>query len=177
MSRQKYQRPEGYATGKREKLWKGEWREHHLDAEGRGAITDRSKTWNRAHFTKAEAQAKFDALLRDQQQGGPKRDGSMTLAAFWEDVFYPVHAGRWAVNSRRYVDGIWWHYIHRAGQQAVERDCQSRHRPAPGETHCGRVQPEPGCQCSQMESLRVRRGPRQRTHPEESASLSGNANL
>ena len=35
MSRQKYQRPEGYATGKREKLWEGEWREHHLDAEGR----------------------------------------------------------------------------------------------------------------------------------------------
>lgn len=48
-----------------------------------GAITDRSKTWNRAHFTKAETQAKFDALLRDQQQGGPKWDGPMTLATFW----------------------------------------------------------------------------------------------
>lgn len=67
MSREKCKRPEGYATGKREKLWKGEWREHHLDAEGREQ-SRRSKTWNRAHFTKAETQAKFDALLRDQQQ-------------------------------------------------------------------------------------------------------------
>lgn len=31
-----------------------------------------------SNFTKAEAQAELDALLRDQQQGGPKRDGSMT---------------------------------------------------------------------------------------------------
>ena len=35
MSRQKYQRPTVYATGKREKLWKVEYREYFLDADGK----------------------------------------------------------------------------------------------------------------------------------------------
>src|SRR5215472_12334781 len=111
MPRSKYQRPEIYATGKREKLWKGEWREYYIDAEGKEQSRHKSKSWSRANFTKAEAQAELDALLRQQQQGGPRRDGSMTLAAFWEQVYYPVRAGRWAPNSRRQVDCLWRKHI------------------------------------------------------------------
>ena len=82
MSRQKYQRPEVHATGKREKLWRGHWREYYIGADGKEHSRHKSKSWSRANYTKAEAQAELDALLREQQQGGLKRDGLMTLAAF-----------------------------------------------------------------------------------------------
>jgi|SRR5579871_301790 len=100
MPRQKYQRPEVYATGKREKLWKGEWREYFVGADGQEHSRQKSKTWSRAQYTKSEAQAAFDALMRELQQGGPKADGSMTLEAFWNEVYYPVHSQRWTPNTR-----------------------------------------------------------------------------
>jgi len=111
MSRQKYQRPEVYATGKREKLWKGEWREYYIDAEGKEQSRHKSKTWSRANYTKAEAQAELDVLLRELQQGGPKADGAMTLTSFWETVYYPVKVKRWSQNTRRQVDYLWAKYI------------------------------------------------------------------
>jgi integrase len=107
MPRQKYQRPEVYTTGRREKLWKGEWREYYLDAEGKEQSRHKSKTWSRANYTKSEAQAELDALLREQQQGGPKRDGGMTLAAFWNEIYRPIRSRKWALNSRLAADTMW----------------------------------------------------------------------
>jgi integrase len=112
MPKRKYQRPEVYATGKREKLWKGEWREYYLDAEGKEQSRHKSKTWSRANYTKSEAQEALDELLREKKQAGPpKRDGSMMLAAFWDEVYYPVHAGKWGVSSRRLISSIWRKHI------------------------------------------------------------------
>jgi integrase len=111
MPKRKYQRPEVYATGKREKLWRGEYREYYIGADGKEHSRHKSKTWSRANFMKSEAQAELDALLREQQQGGPKRDGGMTLAAFWNEVYYPVHAGKWGISSRRLISSIWRKHI------------------------------------------------------------------
>jgi integrase len=111
MSRQKYQRPEVYATGKREKLWKGEWREYYVDSDGNECSRHKSRTWGRSNFTKAEAQAELDKLLREQHQGGPKRDGSMALAAFWEEIYYPIRSQRWGVNTRSQIKYVWKRYI------------------------------------------------------------------
>ena len=110
MSRQKYQRPEVYLTGKRP-VWKGEWKEYYTNADGKQAYHHRAQTWPRATYTKAEAQAKLDDLLRELQQGGPKADGTMTLSAFWESVFYPIKAKRWGLNTRKQVDYLWKKYI------------------------------------------------------------------
>lgn len=107
----RYQRPEVYASGKREKLWKGEWREYYIDAEGKEQSRHKSKAWSRANYTKAQAQEELDKLIRDQQQGGTKRDGSMSMEAFWEEIYYPVRAGRWGTNSRRTVEYLWRTYI------------------------------------------------------------------
>jgi len=98
-------------TGKREALWRGEYREYYLDADGKEQSRHKSKPWSRANYTKAEAQAGFDALLLEQQQGGPKRDGSMTLRAFWEQVYYPVRSRKWAFNSRKQVSYLWKRHI------------------------------------------------------------------
>ena len=107
MPRQKYQRPEVYATGKREKLWKAEWREYYVDQEGNQNFRHKSKTWSRANFTKAEAQTDCDRILRELQQGGPKADGSMTLSAFWDESYYPIKSRAWAFNTRKSIDSIW----------------------------------------------------------------------
>jgi hypothetical protein len=107
MSRQKYQRPEVYATGKREKLWRAEWREYSIGQDGTEQSRHKSKTWSRANFTKSEAQAECDKLLRDLQQGGPKADGSMTLNEFWEQIYHPIYAKRWTPNTRA-ANGYAW---------------------------------------------------------------------
>jgi integrase len=78
---------------------------------GKEQSRHKSKTWSRANFTKAEAQAELDALLREQGQGGPRRDGSMTLAEFWDSVYHPVRAARWSLNSRRQVQYLWNKHI------------------------------------------------------------------
>ena len=70
MPRSKYQRPSVYATGKREKLWRAEFREYFLDAEGKEQSRHRAKTWSRADHTKAEAQALCDQMLREMRQIG-----------------------------------------------------------------------------------------------------------
>jgi integrase len=106
MLRQKYQRPTVYATGKREKLWKIEYREYFIK-DGKQYSRHKSKTWSRANFTKSEAQAEADKLLRLIQQGGPKPDGAMTLAAFWDEVYYPIRSRKWEWNTRQTVGSTW----------------------------------------------------------------------
>ena len=61
MARRKYQRPEVFATGTREKLWKVEYREYYIGADGKERSRHKSKTWNRATITKAQAQAECDS--------------------------------------------------------------------------------------------------------------------
>lgn len=111
MSRQKYQRPTVYPMGKREKLWKGEWREYFIGSDGRQQSRHKSKTWSRTNYTKAAAQAELDALLRQQEAGGAKRDGRMSLAAFWDEIYFPIHVGQWGLNSRNQIGYLWRKHI------------------------------------------------------------------
>ena len=107
MPKQKYQRPEVYATGKREKLWRAEWREYYIGQDGREHSRHKSKTWARADHTKAQAQADCDRMMRELQQGGPKADGAMTFKAFWDEIYYPVRSQRWTPNTRATIGYIW----------------------------------------------------------------------
>src|SRR5215472_11116995 len=107
MPRQKWQRPEVYATGKREKLWKVEYREYYLDADRKERSRHKSKTWPRADFTKSEAQAACDKFLTEVQAGGPKPDGTMTLEQFWKDVYLPIRSRRWTGFTPVSVKSLW----------------------------------------------------------------------
>jgi hypothetical protein len=108
--RQKYQRPEVYATGKREKLWKVEYREYFLDADGK----ERSGTGRRlggGRTTRKEAQALCDQMLREMRQGGPKADGGMTLAEFWRTVYEPIRSRKWTGHTPKLIAGLWRNHI------------------------------------------------------------------
>ena len=93
--RQKYQRPEVYATGKREKLWKVRYREYFLGRDGKETFHNKSATWSRTTHTKVQAQAKADKLLQELQAGPVKADGSMTLHQFWEQIYLPIRSRTW----------------------------------------------------------------------------------
>jgi len=111
MPRQKYQRPEVHLRGKRKKVWKGEWKEYYIDADGKQAYHHRSERWPQKTHTKADAQAKLDAKLNQMQQGGPKRDGTMSLSTFWNMVYVPIKLKRWGKNTREQNMCLWKHYI------------------------------------------------------------------
>jgi integrase len=99
------------ARNKREKLWRGEWREYYIDADGKEQSHHKSKTWSRANYSKAKAQAELDALMLKLQQGGPKADGSMTVSTFWRAIFYPIRSAKLAQNSRRSYESSWRTHI------------------------------------------------------------------
>jgi hypothetical protein len=111
MPRQKYQRPEVYPTGKREKLWKVEYREYYLDPEGKEHSRHKSKTWPRADFTKSQAQAACDKFLAEVQAGGAKPDGLMTLEQFWRDIYLPIRARHWTGYTPNLAASVWKCYI------------------------------------------------------------------
>jgi integrase len=111
MPRQKYQRPTVYPAGSREKLWKAEWREYFTGTDDKQSSRHRSKTWSRATHTKAQAQEALDALLRAEKEGPPKADGSITLIAFWDDIYYPIRIARWNTNTRRQAECFWRNHI------------------------------------------------------------------
>jgi len=106
MSRSKYQRPEVYLwTGKSgEKFWKAEWRVY---IEDRPNPKHRAATWPCSEYTKGAAQRKCDALVREETSGPPRPDGSMTVAEFWEKVFYPVRKRRVAPNTQASYASSW----------------------------------------------------------------------
>jgi integrase len=98
MSRQKYQRPEvklwkGKAGGK---FWKAQWFQY---IEGRPKPKHRAATWPCADYTKAKAQEACDRLVREET-GTQRADGSMTVADFWQKVYFPTASHRLAPNSR-----------------------------------------------------------------------------
>jgi hypothetical protein len=111
MPRQKYQRPEVYLAGKREKLWKAEYREYYIGPDGKEHSRHRSATWSRTDHTKAEAQEKCDALMAEKRQGGPRPDGSMTLTEFWEQIYHPVRRRNWEWNTSQCICGLWKNHI------------------------------------------------------------------
>jgi integrase len=122
MPRQKYQRPTVYATGKREKLWKVEYREYYLDSEGKEQSRHKSKTWSRAEFNKSEAQAACDKFLADLQAGGAKPDGGMTLEKFWETVYLPIRSRRWTGFTPTSAKSLWRHHIRPAFGHVALKD-------------------------------------------------------
>jgi integrase len=105
MPRQKYQRPEVYPwTGKSgEKFWKVEFRCY---IEGRKP-KHRAATWPFSRFSKAKAQAEADKLIRTETSCPARPDGSMTVAEFWEKVFYPVRKRRIAPNTQKCYESAW----------------------------------------------------------------------
>lgn len=99
MPRQKWQRPEVYATGKREKLWRGEWHEYFIDAAGEQQKRHKSKTWPASRYTKGQAQAELDKIVKAANGESQKADGTMTVGEFWKTIFFPVRAAGWSHNS------------------------------------------------------------------------------
>lgn len=111
MPRQKYQRPEVYLTGKREKIWKAEYREYFTGPDGKEHSRHKAATWSRKEHTKAEAQAKCDALMLTLKQGGPKADGSMSLTQFWETIYLPIRSRHWTGNTPIAAANTWKNHI------------------------------------------------------------------
>lgn len=111
MKRQKYQRPEVFATGKREKLWKLRYREYFIGQDGKETFRFKSATWSRDSHTKAQAQAKADKLILELTQGPPKADGSMTLHAFWEQIYLPIRRRTWTGYTPTSAGSLYRHHI------------------------------------------------------------------
>ncbi len=97
--RQKRQRPTVYASGKRDKVWKAEYREYFIDADGNEDSRHKAAVWSRSDHTKHEAQVKCDALMLSLEEGPPKADGSMTLGQFWDTVYLPIRSRRWTGST------------------------------------------------------------------------------
>lgn len=110
MSRVKYQRPTVKLwTGKsKQKFWKAEWRVY---IEGRPKPKHRAQTWPCSDYTKTKAQEECDRIVREETGGAMRPDGSMTVAEFWEKVFYPVVSRRLAPNSRAAYESAYRLYI------------------------------------------------------------------
>ena len=111
MPRSKYQRPSVYATGKREKLWKAEFREYFTGEDGKEYCRHRSKTWSRAEFSKSEAQAACDKFLAQLQEGGAKPDGAITMERFYEDFYLPIRSRHWTGYTATSVRSLWKNHI------------------------------------------------------------------
>lgn len=111
MSREKRQRPEVFAYGKRSKLWRAEYRVYFIGLDGKEHSRHTSKTWPRATYTKAQAQAALDAIIRGLSSGPPVADGSITLAQFWQSVFRPIRSRHWQLNTTRAFDTTWNLYV------------------------------------------------------------------
>ncbi len=110
-TRAKWQRPRVFATGTREALWKVEYRVYFIGVDGKEYSRHKSKTWSRANFTKAQAQAAADRMMLELQQGGPKADGSMTLRAFYESIYLPIRSRRWTGNTPVAAANTWKNHI------------------------------------------------------------------
>ena len=150
-ARQKYQRPSVYATGKREKLWKVEYREYFTGEDGAEYSRHKSHTWSRAAFTKSEAQAACDKLLMELQQGPPKADGSMTLAEFWEQIYLPIRSRRWTGSTYSCATNLYKNHIQPQFGSVSLRDISK----AMIQIHLGRLV-DAGLGESTVEGARVR---------------------
>lgn len=111
MPREKSQRPEVFATGKREKLWKVRYREYYVAVNGKEKFRNKAATWSRKDHTKAEAQAKADEKIRGLKVGAPKADGTMKLADFWKAVYLPIRKRKWTGHTPRNVEAVWRNHI------------------------------------------------------------------
>jgi integrase len=111
MRREKYQRPEVYPTGKREKLWKVEFREYFVGRDGKEHSRHKSASWSRASHTKAQAQAKADQLIQELRAGPPKADGTMTLGEFWKTIYFPIRKRTWTGHTPVNAVGSWTNHI------------------------------------------------------------------
>ena len=151
MSRQKYQRPTVYATGKREKLWKVEFRKYYTGEDSAEHSRHKSHTWSRADFTKSEAQAACDKLLMELQQGPPMADGSMTLGEFWERIYLPIRARRWTGSTHSCVTNLYKNHIQPQFGSVPLRDISK----AMIQIHLGRLV-DAGLGESTVEGARVR---------------------
>jgi len=88
---------------KRREVLKVEWRCY---IQGRKP-KHRAATWPLPQFSKAKAQSEADKLIRSETSGPVRPDGSMTVAEFWERVFYPVRKRRTAPNTQQSYESAW----------------------------------------------------------------------
>ncbi len=110
MSRSKYQRPEVYLwIGKsKEKFWKVEWRQY---IAGRETPKHRAASGLAPDTPRRRRREAADKLIRDETAGPAKPDGSMSLAEFWEKVFWPVRRRRGAPNTLRAYEHLWNRHV------------------------------------------------------------------
>lgn len=107
-SRQKFQSPKVKAAGK---MWKCRYRLYFIGTDGDEHHKAQSATWDRATHTKADAQAKCNALMLELTQGGPKADGSMTLGQFWDAVYLPIRRRKWTGSTLPIVTNTYKNHI------------------------------------------------------------------
>jgi integrase len=101
VSRQKFQRPEVYKSGKRVKVWRGEFRVYVKQADGSEKAKHTSVTIGRCSvLNKAEAQQRLDKIVA-QRTGKILADGRITLQQFFEQVYLVIKGQKWALNTRR----------------------------------------------------------------------------
>lgn len=100
MSRQRFQRPEVFKSGKRVKVWRVEYRVYIRQPDGREKQRHTSETIGRlASMTKAEAQRRADKIVA-AATGSVRADGSTKLQEFFETVYLPIQLPKWAKNTR-----------------------------------------------------------------------------
>lgn len=110
MSRSKYQRPAVKAwTGKSgQKYWRAEWRVY---IDGRPKPKHRVETWLCSEYTKTAAQKACDAMVREETGGPAAADGSLTVAEFWRQIYWPTTKLRVALNTRKSYESEWTAHI------------------------------------------------------------------
>lgn len=150
MTRAKAQRPTVKATGKRIPVWSIEYREYYL-VDGEERSRHKSKSWLRSLFTKSAAQREADKFMIALEQGGPRPDGSMTLATFWEDVYLPIRKRRWTGATEVNVLSVWRNHIAPALGKMKLKDITK----AAIQLHLGKLV-DKGLGRSAVDSVRVR---------------------
>lgn len=83
--------------------WRAEWW-NPPDASGRRK--HRVETWPQDRYTKQQAQAECDRIVR-YECSAARPDGTTRLVDYWERTFWPLKSARLAHNTRTQYDSIW----------------------------------------------------------------------
>jgi integrase len=109
MPRARNQRPEVHLwTGKSgQKFWKIEYRVYLPD----GKTSHKAHTWPTKQYSKTAAQKAADELVQRETSGPAPASGSMSVADYWTEIYFPVASHRLAPNSRTMYASHWKNHI------------------------------------------------------------------
>lgn len=112
LPRTKHQRPQVYAwkgKGKNAaKFWKVEYRVY--DEDG-AKPRHRAATWPAKDHTKTEAQKLADALIARETAARQRIDGTITVSAFWERVWWPTLKRQGTKNTQNSYSSSWGKHV------------------------------------------------------------------